>query len=662
MFRVICLLGMIFLSGRTLCLGDTQSPEVKDEVDSLGMETLLDMDLEELMGLEVTVASKKPESQWEAPGVVTVVSQEEMMIYGDRTLYQVLERQPSTYAQRSFTYGHNMVSFRGDLSTQAETHTLILLNGRPIRESAQGMNVNMYETMPLSGLESVEIIRGPGSVLYGSNAFTGVVNLRTKAVPEQKELKVSTQAGSFGYYDTTVSGGGRVGDLGLTASAKISGQQGAPYRMIDQSGTYGEDDESDKGYAGLAHLDYHGLTFDVFASDYKSFSLGILPLWSNPNSIFRNKKLFLNTGYRYDFTDQVSMELNATYNRQENSLSSTTDLMIGTNTSDFIGEATLMINPWENLGVVLGFLQESRKNYSPDHGQFESIPAYDYEPRSAYAQADYQVNKALTLIGGAQWNESSQGDSDVVSRIGAIVTPGEHWGLKLLRGEAFRAPVTLESDLYDPSGLVGNPNLEPELITTYDAQLFVHDERTHAAVTYFHSTIDQLIIYDTSVFPISYMNGGEQVFEGVEFEIKHFINAQWHILGSFLHQENKADDGLNPTVVPDHMAKIGTGYTWQLGSASLFYTYYSAPPLIYIPGTTSYYNPNPKPVHLISANLRCDLATWSLAPEGRAIATLRVENLLDQDRTIPTLAYTGSPNSFPGGAGITWYAGMELNF
>lgn len=101
-------------------------------------EGLFDISIEDLMNIDVSVASKKDEPQYEASGIVVVVSQTEIDIYGDRNLHQLLQRQPSVYTRGSYMYPNNMVSFRGDMPTHQDVHNLILLNGRPIRETCFG--------------------------------------------------------------------------------------------------------------------------------------------------------------------------------------------------------------------------------------------------------------------------------------------------------------------------------------------------------------------------------------------------------------------------------------------------------------------------------------------------------------------------------------------
>jgi outer membrane receptor for ferrienterochelin and colicins len=632
-------------------------PSMAVASDAAG-EDLLSMDFEELLDVEISVASKKSESLTDAPGVVAAVAREEIDLYGDRNLFGLMQRQPSVYTRSSFPYSDNATAFRGDLVAHSSLHTLLLLNGRPIRESAQGHNFPINMAFPIEALEGIEVVRGPGSVLYGTNAFSGVVNLKSRSIPEQDRFSISAMTGDHGYYDTTVSLGGRSGDLGFTADVQTTGQGGDDYRLVDQLGVYGEADRFDRSISGVTHLEYQGLTFDMFAADMEMFSMGVMPFWSNTHHESRTKRLFANLGYRVALHERYNLEFNVTYNLQENVLAGPTAPWIGTNTSDILGEVTLLANPLDNLDVVLGFLQEYQSNYTPD--DFQSIPSYDYEPRSAYAQGDYRIGDAVKLIAGTQWNESAQGYSDLISRYGVILTPFEKWGLKLLRGEAFRGPIAMESDLDDPLILVGNKDLEPEVITTHDVQLFYNDKYTYAAVTYFNSKIDKQIVFDpTASNPSTYMNGGEQEFDGIEFEGKHYLTPRWHVLGSFTHQESDADEGLDHTVVPENMFKLGTAYSWEWGSAAVFYTHYGTPPHVDSPLVV---NPEPEAVNLVSLNVDIDTSQWMGLEKKQCVLTLRAENLLDEEVYVPTLAYTGSPNSFPYGPGMTFYAGLTYNF
>jgi len=623
---------------------------------------LAGLSLEELMDIEISVASKRPETTFEAPGVVVVVPRAEIELYGDRTLYQLMQRQPSVYPRRSFVYGESMAAFRGDMVAHSETHTLLLINGRPVRESAQAINSPMYMSFPMASVESIELIRGPGSVLYGSNAFGGVINIKTLPVPEQGEVSIFATGGSYGYYDLAVTSGGTFGEVGFIGTIHIVGQDGWPYCFTDVNGVYREGDVDDGNVAATAHLEAGRFTLDVFGSDMDAFAFGVIPTWTDENQDSRAKRLFVNAGYDIPLHERAHLEMNLTYNLQEvhmyRGMAIPVVPPLGINTSDVLAEVTLFANPTDNLNLVVGALQQYVSLYEPDEDHATSIPEYEYWPRSAYAQADYMVGNTVKLIAGTQWNESAHGDSDFVSRGGVIVTPHENWGVKLLHGEAFRAPIAMETDC--GPGLMGNPDLVPETVTTTDFQLFYHDEKTYAAVTYFHSDIDGQILFDgRNPDHFTYMNGGEQCFKGIEIEGKRFLTSNWHVLGSYMNQWNKADAGLNHTVVPGNMLKVGSGYTWDWGTAAVFMTCFGTPPVVQSPVTV---NPEPDAVSLLSANVRFDVSRWMGLEKGQSFVTLHGENLLDDEVYVPTMAFSGSPNSFPYGAGRMVYLGVEVNF
>ncbi|MFA7485819.1 MAG: hypothetical protein WCZ89_07325, partial [Phycisphaerae bacterium] len=146
---------------------------------------------------------------------------------------------------------------------------------------------------------------------------------------------------------------------------------------------------------------------------------------------------------------------------------------------------------------------------------------------------------------------------------------------------------------------------------------------------------------------------------GYEFEAKRYITPNWQIIGSYMHQDNQADQGLNPSVAPEQMIKLGTSYKLEWGTVSLFYMHFGK-----IPTTPSPLEVNPKPesLNLVNLNVRIDPSHWFDIPKNRAILTFKIENLFNEKVYAPTFAYTGTPNSFPYGPGITFYTGLRINF
>ena len=109
-----------------------------------------------------------------APGVITVVSKEEIAQFGAVNLVDVLNRVTSIQMISSHLWVQAKAAIRGDLIEHADNHVLVLLNGRPMRDGFEGNSqFTVYAAFPIALIERIEIIRGPGSVLYGSNAVAG---------------------------------------------------------------------------------------------------------------------------------------------------------------------------------------------------------------------------------------------------------------------------------------------------------------------------------------------------------------------------------------------------------------------------------------------------------------------------------------------------------
>lgn len=175
---------------------------------------LMDLSMEDLMTM-VTTASKKSEKIEDAPSVITVISQKEIKGYSAKNLGEVLNRVVGAIFLSANCFTDNVVSFRAQSTTPYNNHILILLNGRPIRDPGTGgLNCSVYDTFPLDAIDHIEIILGPGSVLYGSCAFSGVINIKTK-IQKDNGLKseISISARSYNGYNESITAGLKKNDL-----------------------------------------------------------------------------------------------------------------------------------------------------------------------------------------------------------------------------------------------------------------------------------------------------------------------------------------------------------------------------------------------------------------------------------------------------------------
>jgi len=173
------------ISGNVVNITLTSIYDVKD---------IFELSLEELMQVEVTTASKTSQKISDVPASVVVVSREEIERYGFKTFEEILENITGIYITDDLFY--KTVSVRGFWSPKPN-HIVILINGVPqygFYESA----VLSAMFIPVQSIERIEIIRGPMSVIYGSGAFFGAINVITNtSVSENPQSNISASLGSL---------------------------------------------------------------------------------------------------------------------------------------------------------------------------------------------------------------------------------------------------------------------------------------------------------------------------------------------------------------------------------------------------------------------------------------------------------------------------------
>jgi len=164
--------------------------------DDDDMEGMDEISLEDLLNIEITTASKTKLTAEQAPGIVSVVTQAEITKMGARTLTDALETVPGITVGGSLQGGfHKTIYVRGGHSFFSED-VLILKDGIRLNDGFTGGGITMSPDYPVDNIKQIEIIRGPGSALYGANGFIGVINIITQDANESK-VSVRARAGDM---------------------------------------------------------------------------------------------------------------------------------------------------------------------------------------------------------------------------------------------------------------------------------------------------------------------------------------------------------------------------------------------------------------------------------------------------------------------------------
>ncbi|MDN5214920.1 TonB-dependent receptor [Fulvivirgaceae bacterium BMA12] len=554
------------------------------------MEDLIEISLEDLMNIKITSASKKEEKAFDAPSVITTITAKDIETFGGTSLYEILERSAGFYGLSSFVFRKNAIGLRGDLPTHINPRILFLIDGRPFRESVfGGQNVGILTSFPVYSIKQIEIIRGPGSVLYGSNAYVGVVNIITKEAAKP-ELNVRGGGGSFGTGMLQIDGGTSIGELKVNGGFNYLKSTG--WRFSDSTRTrgpnrqYAETDFGEDILAANLQFKYKGFSLSGF---YGANDLAhITPATSIPG-IYKSRRAFIDLGYTGDIIPDVySISANITYNNINdnfdngffNDLSS---VRIPT-ANDYVFEITNFLTINEKFEVTVGGSLYHLSGEWTTNDTSIIIPSYSDQWFHGYLQADYKPMDWLKLVFGGQLNKVAGLDVNFVPRLAAVASFKSGLGAKIMYGQAFRAPYPAETDIFTPPTLIGDPNLKPENISTFETQVFYAKDKTSVAVSYFNSKQTDLVTRIPNTDPssgasLTYTNLGELKSQGFEIEAKYSLTNTIYLDGSYAFQTNEDDSGnRNVTRLPQHMVKLGAAMDVKSYlNLGVFNSFYSSP-------------------------------------------------------------------------------------
>lgn len=647
-----------------LCLAGLAAAQVSSQAPPSGRRSDLgSLDLESLLSTKVITASKFSENLADAPGVISVISQDELRRFGGTTLQEVLERVPGLSLTSAYFTDRSLIAARGDQTKINGGHILFLINGRPTREVLEGgLITDLLEAFPVNALEKIEIIKGPGSVLYGSNAFSAVVNLITKKA-ESNGLTLSGFGGPQGMAGNTGQVMIKHGDFSLFGAGQfhqmpnwttnyvlpnsLVGDPLAPVVPLVQNLTLA--DRGDGAYLGAS---YKNLTL------MSSFTESHAPSFVR-GSIASNKwrRGFADLGYTLKATDQWDMSFNATYTR--NTFDNYGYPSIGRDSQELVLEWTNSITLSNRDRLTVGTLFNHVEGQETYFGIDPPIQISNgSRPGAAlYAQWDHQLLDTVKVVGGFQVNKIDEIHLNVVPRIGVIWNPTSHFGVKALYGGAFRAPSINETMLNHP-GLQGNPNLKPEKVGTLDLSVSYQANRFQGALTYFHSRQTDSIVVDTMPVRWKYENLGEATFQGFELEGNYYLRKSFFLTGSVAYQANQDGNGIsNITPVPNLGVKGGLSYRADNGlTVSIFDNYQGV--LQGFRGATV--NPGPTAYHLLSSHVRYDLSRYLGSRDKGGIALFaHAENLANYQVWLPDWG-NNSGDTMPVNRGRTVAFGVEF--
>ena len=445
------------------------------------------MDLEQLMLIEVVVAgSKRPQQTREVPSFVSVVSAADIREHGYRTLADVLRTLSGFYVAQDRNYSY--VGVRGfNRPGDWNSRVLLLLNGLRTNDNVYDLAYIGEEfSVDMDLVERVEVIRGPSSAIYGSNAFFAVINVVTKTGSSLHGGELSATAASYGTHAGRASYGRKfANDLDLVASATYSDASGRSlyYSEFDSPLT------SNGKTSGTDMERFRKLFVSAAKGDFSFQANNVSREKGIPTAAFAT----LFNDRRTRTTDGLSLA-SVSYKHTSPNDAGSFSTRIHAGRYAYLGKYAYYPDLPPNQDEVLGewwgvdvdgshklgsrqfltFGAEFRDNVKQEMRNFDPEPFAlyaDVQNTSTrwglFAQNEIQLADPLVLYAGVRLDEYEGFGSATNPRLGLIYTPDRQTTVKLLAGRAFRAPNQYELH-YENFQYKGNPELKPERIETLE--------------------------------------------------------------------------------------------------------------------------------------------------------------------------------------------------
>lgn len=378
---------------------------------------------------------------------VSVVTRQEIEASNANSCMDVLGALPGLFVQRTGAFGRADVDIRG-IGERARK-VMVLVDGRPVKMGIFGCTVT--HSLPLSNVERIEVVRGPSSVLYGSDALGGVINIITRKLAETQEVDGTISYGTFGTVQYGVRGGMARGpvDFYVTADSRRSdghlansaydGQDltaRAGYWLTQRwglslSSTYFEAHKQEPLRATDPDTMVSGIWEDYHRGAVDLTLTGRWNAWDTTLKVYRNfgEHEFWDGWHSTDFTNGATLNASGR-------LSARNELTAGLEFRQQGGEA---------LGTFPGSWRKSEV--------------------AVFCHDEQTLAERLVLTFGARCNHDEVSGNVLCPQAGVVLHARPGTTLRATANRAFRAPQINELYVLPPA----NADLEPETVTSYEA-------------------------------------------------------------------------------------------------------------------------------------------------------------------------------------------------
>jgi len=527
-----------------------------------------------------------------APAIATVITAKQLRDMGARNLLDALKTVPGFGVSYASEFSvEQSLEVRG-IKTGESEKVLLLIDGHRVNVPASGSWTLTFDELPVSQVKRVEIIRGPGSSLYGANAFVAVINVIMQKPGELQGAALTVGAGSNKALRQNIHIGHKEGDFGLVGSydhwdTDVNGQLIAG----DALGLSGFTNFWRNNHTGHFIIGYDRLSFTGFiVQKHRGTPLSITNQIDTQSDIsfrqifgevaysdrFGTADSELKFGVDHTVADPTWM-LNTIVPNVPGSIIPLPSPPFPPGTFGTLVQTTnprlenlsisprfkLAFDPWKGHFLTVGVEYDYMRQFDVVHvvnsidvsASFNHNQDVTRQVWAVFAQNEWEISRDAIFTAGVRLDHYSDFGATVNPRVAFVWSPLKNVDVKLLYGRAFRAPSFVELYEINNPAAVGNPDLKPEIMNTLEAGLAWRLSPAFQinADLFYNRFTDRII----RQFPQSANQGGAKIW-GFEAELRADVRDALYGYLNYAYQLSEDDaTGMALADVPKHRVKTG---------------------------------------------------------------------------------------------------------
>lgn len=487
----------------------------------------------------VVTATKTKTNIIEIANSISVIDSQQISNSNANNVFDILKNEIGiTYTSQGGNGTLSNINIRG----ANNSYTLVLIDGVEMNLTNDPGGVYDFSALPVDNIERIEILRGPQSTLYGSDAMAGVINIITKKGNGLPKFSLLTEGGSYKTYKAQLGLNGEIQKLNYSVAVSRTGSDGFSVAAKDSGNNENDGYIFNNISAALGYNFSDNLELNLYSRFVKSQSdndrfggrFGDDPTYITKQEEISNRletKIKLFNGL-WDQKIGFSFIRNVRKNSYDTSAASVNYPFYYNDYSHALYDGRKYKFDWQNdfnlsqsniLTAGLDYetdqstseyygLNYSEKPFAPEYVSL--LPFKEASTYGLYIQDQLKIKNSFFVSGGLRYDEHSKFGSQITYRIApAFMLWETGTKFKLSIGTGFKAPSLFY--LYDPA--YGNENLKPEKSFGWDfgIEQFIFSAKTYAGVTFFYNNFDQMFGYDFLTFKT--ININKAVTKGIEF-------------------------------------------------------------------------------------------------------------------------------------------------